>query len=71
MTTPHGYIEPGIRPASQREADLLRLIVRKGLCLERRGAAFVLRGPGVYVVAVSLDLIKLPDLRAQSGRSAA
>ena len=61
------YVDPGIEPRSNRDADLLRLIARRaGMRLERHGAGLLLRGPGVHVVAADLASFSSADLAAPS-----
>ena len=66
MTSPSGYVDPSIVPAGARQAEILRLIVARGLRLERRGAALVLSGPGVFIAAADLASFARIDTIAQS-----
>ena len=62
-----GFVEPGIEPASSRQTALFQEIVRRGLRLERRGAAaYVLRGLGVHVVVADLASLGPADLKPKA-----
>jgi len=65
-----GYVDPSIVPAGARQAEILRLIVARGLRLERRGAALVLSGPGVFIAAADLASFARIDTLPKSSEPA-
>ena len=62
----NGFIEPGLVPSPGRQTALFQEIVRKGLCLQRHGRAYVLRGLGVHVVVADLASLGPSDLKPQA-----